>query len=35
MNLDQARQAFRIDGKRLLVVERGGKRLKMTMELKR
>ena len=35
MNLEQARQALRIDGKRMLVVERGGKRLKMTMELKR
>jgi Tfp pilus assembly ATPase PilU len=35
MNLDQARQALRIDGKRMLVVDRGGKRLKMTMELKR
>jgi twitching motility protein PilT len=35
MGLDEARQAFRIDGRRLLVVERAGKRLKMTMELKR
>jgi twitching motility protein PilT len=35
MNLDQARQAFRIDGKHPLLVERAGKRLKMTLELKR
>jgi twitching motility protein PilT len=35
MSLDQARQSFRIDGKHMLLVERGGKRLKMTIELKR
>ena len=35
MGLDQARQALRLDGKRMLVVERAGKRHKLTMELKR
>jgi C-terminal processing protease CtpA/Prc len=35
MGIEEARQMFRIDGKRLLVVERAGKRLKLSIELKR
>ena len=35
MGLEEARQMFRIDGRRLLVIERAGKRHKLTMELKR
>ena len=34
-SLDDMRQYFRTDGKRLLVVERGGKRVKITLEMKR
>jgi twitching motility protein PilT len=34
-SLDDMRQMFRTDGRRILTVERGGKRLKVTLELKR
>jgi S1-C subfamily serine protease len=33
--LDEARQIFRTDGRRVLTVDRGGKRAKVTLELKR
>ena len=33
--LDEARQILRSDGRRQLTVDRGGKRVKITLELKR
>ena len=33
--LDEARQILRSDGRRLITVDRGGKRVKLTLELKR
>ncbi len=35
MSLDELRVYFRMDGRRALVVERGGKRLKLNLEMKR
>jgi C-terminal processing protease CtpA/Prc len=35
MSLDELRVYFRMDGRRALVVERGGKRLKLNFEMKR
>jgi twitching motility protein PilT len=35
MTLEELRVIFKMDGRRLLIVERGGKRLKLTFEMKR
>jgi C-terminal processing protease CtpA/Prc len=35
LSLDEMRQFFRIDGRRILTVEKGGKKRKVTFELKR
>ena len=35
MTLEELRVIFKMDGRRLLVVERGGKRVKLTFEMKR
>jgi hypothetical protein len=35
MTLEELRVIFKMDGRRLLVVERGGKRIKLTFEMKR
>jgi hypothetical protein len=35
MNLEELRVFFKVDGRRVFTVERGGKRLKVTFEMKR